>query len=683
MKSRLILVTKDKALEELIKKAAEAKRVKFECLPTPKESFARWADEETQLLGVIGDLALMNQQEKIEMLQAHCQPGCPSLVLLDPPGMPDPRTPTEFVTRLSWPLPDTFMTQLKEIEKVPMVFLVDPTIFVTGMLQTRLTQIGIRPMPVENHMGIAQMLRSVGGEDSPLSSTLICQFKGDVFDAAPVEQRVRQEIPNVRFFLLTSASAAHCVDRGLRNKRPSFLPRELADHVVEIIRGKQAVDPGGLGRVLLVDNFKPSLIQQTHALIQKGYEVAACMKAEEAIEYTKNDNYHIAVVGAALVYAQYTGVELAQKMRELDPDMRIILMVDRYPLQTALQGVTQVVEVGLDDCLLKPVEPSRLQFSISRALERRKLLIENKRLLDELQSANEELAQLTGFQQKFFATVAHDVKNPLTAIRGYAEMLSWKVKEASLVKCVNHIQSSTRTLEGLISDLVDYAAIENGKLRVNLGDLDLIEVVTEVGDRVKVAADKRKITMHLTLPKEPLPTMNGDPLRVSQVIQNLSTNAIQYTSEGGHVYIKVQRGPAVVTISVRDTGIGISKEDLPRIFQRFFQAKEAQKMRRAGFGLGLKIAQEIVKAHGGGMGVDSELGKGSVFYFTMPIPPGATPVPTPAAAPGYPSMSSATPLPTKVPPPGAGQPTPPGQPPPAPTPRPGKTQSLPPPPLKQ
>jgi signal transduction histidine kinase len=332
-------------------------------------------------------------------------------------------------------------------------------------------------------------------------------------------------------------------------------------------------------------------------------------------------------------------------------------MVDQYPLQTALKGVTQVVEVGLDDCLLKPVEPSRLRFSISRALERRRLLLENARITDELKDANEELEQLTDFQKKFFATVAHDVKNPLTAIRGYAEMLSWKVKDQTLVKCVTHIQSSTRTLEGLISDLVDYAAIESGKLRVNVGDMDLLQVVSEVKSRIQVAADKREIKLSVSVPDK-VPVLKGDPLRVSQVIQNLSTNAIQYTSEKGAVYIKVQVGAGQVTISVRDTGIGISKEDLPRVFQRFFQAENAQKMRKAGFGLGLKISQEIVKAHGGGMGVDSELGKGSVFYFTIPIPQGAQPVPgspelgeeKPTPTAGYPSMTGPhTPMPGKTP----------------------------------
>ncbi len=667
MKNRVNLIANDSALIELFKKSCERRKIVVDVHTSAQTSKARWLDEETKLIGVVGDLLMMNQQEKIAVLQDHCQPGCPPLVLLDVPGTPDPRAPTEYITRLRWPLPAAFLEALKEIKNVPLVFLADPTLFLTGMMQARLKAVGIDSSVVDSPVGVIAMLKQAQG-DKGFASTVIAQFTGDVFDAAPVEARIRQEIPNVHTFLVSSAGAAHNAERALRRMRPAFLPRDLIEHAVDIMLGKQTQDPMGLGRVLLVDNYKPSLIQLTTTLIQEGYEVGAVMDAEQGMEMVAQDNYHIAVVGAALVYAQHTGIELAQKMREIDPDLRIILMVDQYPLQTALKGVTQVVEVGLDDCLLKPVEPSRLRFSISRALERRRLLLENARITDELKYANEELEQLTDFQKKFFATVAHDVKNPLTAIRGYAEMLSWKVKDATLVKCVTHIQSSTRTLEGLISDLVDYAAIESGKLRVQIGEMDLAQVVNEVKSRVQVAAEKREISLSLSMPDE-IPPLRGDPLRIGQVIQNLSTNAIQYTSEKGSVFIKVQVGSSAVTVSVRDTGIGISKEDLPRVFQRFFQAENAQKMRRAGFGLGLKISQEIVKAHGGGMGVDSELGKGSVFYFTIPLPTGE-PLPSeadqavvpnkPAVQPAYPSMTGPhTPMPRQV---GAPQTPVPGQP---------------------
>ena len=681
MRQRVILVTGDKGAAGIFEKACERRKLAAECFDNSAQARAKWVDDESQLLGVVGDALTMTPQDRYQLLSYHCEPGAPRLIILDPPQIPDPRAPVETVTRLRWPLHAAFVDALKGIAGLPMVFLTDQTLYITGTLQTRLQEAGLSPISLDAPFGLIEMLRDGGGtpqqpsstgdtglfkrlgigkkdaeSGAPASPVVIVQWKGDAFDAQAVQMRVAQDVPDVRFFLISSASAVHVAERALNKARPAFLPRDLAEHTIEIFTGRQKQDPMGLGRVLLVDNFLPNVKDMTRALLAEGYEVAACMRADDALDYVQNDRYHLAVIGSPIATPPVTAAELAKKMRTFDPDLRIILMVDHY-LSGGLQGVSQAVEVGLDDSLLKPVDPQRLRFSISRALERRRLQLENARLVEELKSSNEELEQLSGFQQKFFATVAHDVKNPLTAIRGYAELLSWKVKDAELTKCVGHIMSSSKTLEGLISDLVDYAAIESGKLRVSLEEMDLATVVAEVQSRVQVTAEKRTIKLHVSVP-EGLPKLQGDPLRVGQVVQNLSTNAIQYTPEGGNVTIKVQPGPTMITISVRDTGIGISKEDLPRIFDRFFQAENAQKMRRAGFGLGLKIAQEIVKAHGGAMGVDSELGKGSVFYFTLPVPsdggearPPQPPQPLPAA-PSMPTMNNpSTPIPRQITPP--------------------------------
>jgi two-component system sensor histidine kinase VicK len=136
--------------------------------------------------------------------------------------------------------------------------------------------------------------------------------------------------------------------------------------------------------------------------------------------------------------------------------------------------------------------------------------------------------------------------------------------------------------------------------------------------RVEIAAQKRKLNFGMEVPPV-LPPLAGDDARIGQVVQNLCTNAIQYTKEGGKITIRVENTPDRVIVSVIDTGIGISKEDLPRVWERFFQTKEAQGMHKAGFGLGLKIAREIVLRHGGEMGIESELDAGSRFFFYIPI----------------------------------------------------------------
>ncbi|MBI5240930.1 MAG: ATP-binding protein, partial [Elusimicrobia bacterium] len=139
--------------------------------------------------------------------------------------------------------------------------------------------------------------------------------------------------------------------------------------------------------------------------------------------------------------------------------------------------------------------------------------------------------------------------------------------------------------------------------------------------RIEIVAGQRKITFDVDVPAA-LPPLAGDPARLGQVIQNLCTNAIQYTKEGGKVTVRAEASPEKVVVSVIDTGIGIAAADLPRIWERFFQTEEAKKMRKAGFGLGLKIAREVVQMHGGEMGLSSQLGVGSRFFFWLPVKAG-------------------------------------------------------------
>ena len=483
----------------------------------------------------------------------------------------------------------------------------------------------------------------------------VVQWEGTSLEAEMFARALAEEAPQAVCFQLDSVPLLRRVERAWLAGDPVSLPRSEAARLAALLEGAELDIPGSKGRILLIDNFLPELSAITKTLWSEGFEVTGTLRGEEGLRIGTAERFHLAIVGAALAHAEMTGIQLAQRLREKDPDLRLILLVDRYPLQTALQGITKVVEVGLDDCLLKPADPSVLVFSVNRALEKRRLILENQRLVKELRLSNEELAQLNNFQSKFFAMVAHDVKNPLTSIRGYAEMLAMKLKDPTEQRYVGTIVASSKTLDFLISDLVDFAAIESGKLRMNFQEMDLAQVVREVQARMEIIAQKKDIVFAVSeLPA--LPKMYGDPLRLAQVLQNLSANATNYTLPKGSVTVTVERLGGEVKVGVRDTGIGISAEDLPKIFNRFFQAENAKQVRRGGFGLGLKIAREIIQAHGGKIGVQSELGKGSVFFFTMPLT--APPPPAPGAAASAPA----------APPPGApAPPPPPAAPPPIPS----------------
>jgi signal transduction histidine kinase len=560
--------------------------------------------------------------------------------------------------RVPWPLPRGFLDQVRSVE-VPVVFLVEPALFITQGMQGMLRQAGVQFFQMDSPVGVIEMIRDqtakaetartkakpkagfwekLSGapkeEDGPelIGRVAVAKFSGPGSEASQLDVRLRQSLSNAVCYLVTTIDPFKAATMAVGNGQPALLPREFAVRIAELLAGATnsvKTSPREKERLLLVDNDMPTLSRLTEVLIELGYDVVTTVNGEEAMKLATEKPFHLAAIGgSALETKKLTGANLALKLRERDKDLRIILMVDQFPVQDALKGVSRAVELGLDDAVLKPIDASRLVLSIQRALERRFLILENGRLLQEVQISARKLAEVNGFQTKFFATVAHDVKNPLTAILGYAEVLAMRLRDKpDELKCAAHINNAAKTLNLLVSDLVDLAAIESGKLRVELGTLDLTAVVNDVKSRVDLVAQKKQLQLAVRIPPT-IPLLRGDPHRIGQVIQNLCTNAVQYTKEGGKISIESVILPDWIVVGVRDTGIGISKEDLPRVWERFFQTKEAQTMRKAGFGLGLKIAREIVQMHGGDMGIESELGVGSFFYFKLPIPK-AAPSPTP------------------------------------------------------
>ena len=647
IKGRVLVITSGKELLEEITPSMSGRGMELVCVPTLKYAAARLATGDCSAMAV--DFSKVAPAEREAFLNLHKQYPKVHLFTLESTASLTP-TQASPLRRLGWPLPMGFADQVRVIAR-PVVLLADQVLFSTGAVQTAFQQAGVQLTALDSVKGLPEFIRKqsedriaaaqakkprktwslLGGdeEETPDITSLPCnvvvaQLAGTLAEADTLDAAVRTAAPEAVCYFVSGTDLVRYAIQSLKDGLPVSLPREQAGRVAAIlIENSEGADvrlkERGNERILLLDNFKPTLTALGQALLGAGYEVTSTMDGGEALTLCKKDAFHLAVIGTAITFAEHSGAELAQKMRERDPDLRIIFMVDRYPLQAALQGVSQVVELGLDDAILKPVEASRLIFSVEKALERRFLLLENARLLKEMQELNRQLAAINGFQKNFFATVAHDVKSPLTAILGYSEVLTVKLKDMpSEGRYAANIQTSAKTLNVLISDLVDLAAIESGKLRVEIGTLDLLAVIRDVYERVRIAAQKRNLNMTLEAPAA-LPLLAGNDARIGQVVQNLCTNAIQYTKEGGKITIKAEVAADRVTVSVIDTGIGISKEDLPRVWERFFQTKEAQGMRKAGFGLGLKIAREIVLRHGGEMGIESELGVGSRFFFHVPL----------------------------------------------------------------
>ncbi len=229
------------------------------------------------------------------------------------------------------------------------------------------------------------------------------------------------------------------------------------------------------------------------------------------------------------------------------------------------------------------------------------------------------LKELDRIKSEFVSTVSHDLRSPLTAVRGYADLLSvlGPLTEEQQ-DAVKHIRRAVEQMNELITDLLDLGKIEAG-IEMEMAPCSLAEVVLEAMETLSPRAIEKGLDLATEVGRD-LPLVRGNPGRLRQVVVNLVDNAIKYTPSGGSVRVRLSRNEREVIFSVSDTGIGIAPEDQKMLFQKFYRIRTPQTEGVSGTGLGLAICRSIVEQHGGRIGVQSGLGQGSTFFFSLPIP---------------------------------------------------------------
>lgn len=227
--------------------------------------------------------------------------------------------------------------------------------------------------------------------------------------------------------------------------------------------------------------------------------------------------------------------------------------------------------------------------------------------------------KLEKIRQDFISNVSHELKTPLTSIKSMVEvLLEGGIEDSKLRReFLENINQEVDRLARLVNDLLLLSRLESDKEFLNPVPTDFVTLITRTVSRFQPRAMKEGLTLTLDIDGE-IPELKVDVNYIDQVISNLLDNAIKYTPSGGKIEVKVEDIGKMVKVSVKDTGIGIAKEDLPRIFERFYRGDKSRNLSLGGVGLGLSIVKHIVEAHGGSVGVESEIGKGSTFYFTLP-----------------------------------------------------------------
>ena len=260
-------------------------------------------------------------------------------------------------------------------------------------------------------------------------------------------------------------------------------------------------------------------------------------------------------------------------------------------------------------------------------------------LVEQLRQANAELEEASRHKSKFLAGMSHELRTPLNAILGFSELLmddgdtlTSSVRQNFLA----NIHTSGKHLLGLINDILDLAKVEAGQTELYLESVAVEGVARGVLDLLTPLADRKQIGLHLT--EEPVSVV-ADHQKVKQMLINLVSNAIKFTPAGGRVDVSCRRRGQEVRIAVRDTGVGIAREDLPRVFEEFEQLEPPADQTAEGTGLGLALTKRFAELHGGWVEVRSQLGRGSTFTLHLPVEAAA-----PAARPRVPVAAGDGPL---------------------------------------
>ncbi|HEC21738.1 MAG TPA: GAF domain-containing sensor histidine kinase [Chloroflexi bacterium] len=223
-------------------------------------------------------------------------------------------------------------------------------------------------------------------------------------------------------------------------------------------------------------------------------------------------------------------------------------------------------------------------------------------------------------QSDLIAEMVHELRTPLAAIKATTNiLLRPEIDDERRVQLIQTISQETERLSRMTTDFLDLARLESGRTRLVRRPLNLGALLTDCVEMVRPQANTRNIQLRLEMKPPRLPLVLGDAEKLQQVILNLLTNAIKYNRPGGKVFVRAIQYDEYLAVSVQDTGMGISANNLPHIFEKFYRVSDTEGYTQ-GTGLGLAIAKRIVEGHGGEISVESELGVGSTFTFTLPLP---------------------------------------------------------------
>jgi signal transduction histidine kinase len=370
-------------------------------------------------------------------------------------------------------------------------------------------------------------------------------------------------------------------------------------------------------KLLLVEDDEDDFIL-TRDLLNEIYsdnlELEWVKDYDKAVERLLSNEHDVCLLDYRL--GSHNGIELLRQAREQGSNCPSILLTGQVDLEIDFEAM----RAGASDYLIKgELHPALLERAIRYGRERRRIEEERLQLVRE-QQAREAAEAANRAKDDFLAMVSHELRSPLNAILGWTRILrSSNVDEETVERALETIERSAKSQAQMIEDLLDVSRVINGNLRLNQIEVNLSNIIKRVLEATHPAAEAKQIQIH-TEYDGTMGVVIGDPDRLQQIFANLLSNAVKFTPEAGTITIEMKQAEPYAQVIIKDTGIGISADFLPQVFERYRQGRNEHKRKHKGLGLGLAIARQLVEMHNGRITVHSDgEGLGSTFTVSLPL----------------------------------------------------------------